>query len=80
VGSYNEIGELLTGIASMTRIVAPLGLTLVPSTAPGGVAKGGAPDRVMLQANFTIQTYAVKTTLADDESAPPPPAKPAKKG
>ena len=79
-GDYHQIGELLTGIASMTRIVAPLGLPLEPATAPGGAPKGTSPDKVPLIANFVIQTYAVKTTLSDDESAPPPPAKPAKKG
>lgn len=77
VGSYHELGQLLTGIASMTRIVAPLGLQIIPSGAPGA-AKTGTPDKVTLQANFQIQTYAVKTSLSDD--AAPPPAKPGKKG
>ncbi len=83
IGDYHEIGKLLSGIASMTRIVAPLGLQLIPSgTAGGAGAKGQtSPDRVPLQANFTIQTYAVKTTLSDDNgAAPPPPPKPGRKG
>jgi len=76
-GSYNEIGALLTGIASMTRIVAPLGLQLAPSTAPSAVA-AAASGKVALIANFQIQTYAVKTSLSDDPA--PPPGKPGKKG
>jgi type IV pilus assembly protein PilO len=75
-GDYHQIGELLTGIASMTRIVAPLNLQLTGSAAPGA-GKNPTPDRVILTANFVIQTYAVKT--ATDNGAPPP-AKPPRKG
>ncbi len=74
-GDYHQIGELLTGIASMTRIVAPFGLQLSASAAPGG--KNVTPNRVVLTANFVIQTYAVKT--ATDNGAPRP-AKPPRKG
>lgn len=77
-GDYHEIGQLLTGIGSMTRIVAPLGLQLQISGAPAA-GKNASPDRVVLQASFLIQTYAVKTSLTDNGSAPPP-AKPGKKG
>lgn len=80
VGNYHDIGRLLTGIASMTRIVAPLGLTLIPSAVVGGPKGQVSADRVPLQANFTIQTYAVKTTLSDDIGAAPPPPKPGRKG
>jgi len=78
VGNYHDIGRLLTGVASMTRIVAPLGLSLAPSAVVGGPKGQATPDRVNLQASFTIQTYAVKTTLSDEGSAPP--QKPARKG
>ncbi len=82
IGDYHEIGALLTGIASMTRIVAPLGLQLQVSGVAGGAgAKSQAsPDRVPLQASFTIQTYAVKTSLSDDSGNGTPPAKPGRKG
>ena len=78
IGSYHEIGELLTGIASMPRIVAPLGLQLIISTAPAATKKGSA-DKVMLQASFEIQAYAVKTSMADGGDAAPSP-KSGKKG
>jgi len=77
-GDFHQIGELLTGIASMTRIVAPLNLQLQSSSAPGAL-KNATPDRVVLQANFLIQTYAVKTGISDGADAPPP-AKPPRKG
>jgi type IV pilus assembly protein PilO len=76
VGSYHEIARLLSGIASMPRIVAPLGLQLAPATTPSA-AKDASAERVMLQASFEIQAYAVKTSMSDN-GAPPP--KPARKG
>lgn len=78
VGSYHEIGALLTGIASMTRIVAPFGLQLVVSGTPASL-KDASPNKVPLVANFQIQAYAVKTSMSEN-TAPAPPPKPAKKG
>lgn len=80
VGNYHEIGQLLTGIASMTRIVAPLGLQLVPSGGPRTAGKADASGTVMLQASFSIQTYAVKTTQGDRGGNGSAPAKPGRKG
>ena len=77
VGSYHEIGAMLTNVASMTRIVAPLNLQLTLSSTPAA-GKNASPDKVMLNAAFEIQTYAVKT--AGDGGVPAQPAKPAKKG
>jgi type IV pilus assembly protein PilO len=76
-GNYHQIGEFLTGVASMTRIVAPLGLQLQLSGAPNAKS---SPDKVLLQASFQIQAYAVKTSQSDNGSGAPPPAKPARKG
>ncbi|MHB0964252.1 MAG: type IV pilus inner membrane component PilO [Gemmatimonadaceae bacterium] len=80
LGNYHEIGQLLTGIASMTRIVAPLGLQLVPSGSPSAAGKAGATGTVMLQASFQIQTYAVKTAQGDQGGNGAAPAKPGRKG
>ncbi|MHB1312769.1 MAG: type IV pilus inner membrane component PilO [Gemmatimonadaceae bacterium] len=77
VGSYHEIGQMLTNIGSMTRIVAPLNLQLTLSNTPAS-ATNASPDKVPLNAAFEIQTYAVKT--AGDGGASASPAKPAKKG
>ena len=78
VGSYHDLGRLLTGIASMQRIVAPIGLQLSPSASPSA-AKDASAEKVMLLANFVIQAYAVKTSMPDNGAGAPPP-KPAKKG
>jgi type IV pilus assembly protein PilO len=77
-GSYHEIGELLTGIASMPRIIAPIGLQLTPSATPTS-RNAGTPDRVMLVASFVIQTYAVKTSVSET-GADGQRRKPGKKG
>jgi type IV pilus assembly protein PilO len=79
-GSYHEIGQLLTGIASMTRIVAPMGLQLSPSGSPSAAGKAGETGTVMLQASFQIQTYAVKTAPGDQGGNGSAPAKPGRKG
>ncbi len=57
-GSYHEIGEVLTNIASLNRVVAPINLALQPATvAPPRPVVG----RQHLAATFDIQTYVVRT-------------------
>lgn len=83
IGNYHDVGRMLSNIASMTRIVAPLGVELVPSGEAGGAGAKNptTPDRIPLQASFTIQTYAVKVVPSSGASTPaPPPAKPGRKG
>lgn len=72
IGSFHEIGEMLSNIGSMTRIVAPINLQLSISNAPSA-AKMATVDKVPLQAAFEIQTYAVKTAASDNGGAPPKP-------
>ncbi len=61
-GNYHEVGELLTAIGSLRRIIAPVNLSLaVASGTPSGEGEQ------TLNAGFDIQTYIVK-------SAPPPAA------
>lgn len=59
-GTYHQIGELLTAIGSLRRIIAPVNLSLV--TAPAGSSSlRVAPGEQILNANFDIQTYVVRT-------------------
>lgn len=65
-GSYHQIGELLSSIGSLRRIIAPINLQLTaapPNNARG--ARPNTPEEPVLTANFDIQTYVVK-------AAPPP--------
>ncbi len=56
-GSYHEVGEVLTNIGSLNRIIAPLNLNLAIST----TARGSSANRQVLSAAFEIQTYVVRT-------------------
>lgn len=69
-GSYHEIGELLTEIGSLRRIIAPINLNLVRSTsqdASGPAARRRGPNEPTLTASFDIQTYVVKTSVPEGQ-------------
>jgi type IV pilus assembly protein PilO len=57
-GPYHRVAEFLTNVGSLTRIVAPMNLTLAPSSRQTVVAR---PGEQMLDANFEIQTFVAKT-------------------
>jgi type IV pilus assembly protein PilO len=59
VGPYHAIGEFLTRVGSLPRIVTPTNLTLSPK-APSATAAPGAP--VLLEAKFSIETYVIPST------------------
>jgi type IV pilus assembly protein PilO len=66
-GSYHRIGRFLTNVGSLTRIVAPMNLSLLP-TGRDTKTMRVRPNEQMLDASFEIQTYVAKTA---------PPASPA---
>lgn len=55
VGGYHEIAEFLTNIATLDRIVAPMNLSLIVTTARG--EKKPKAGESLLDAKFEIQTY-----------------------
>ena len=55
-GAYHQIGDLLTNIGSMQRIVSPINLTLAPL--PPDPKR---PKTTVLDARFEIQTYVSRT-------------------
>lgn len=59
-GPYHRVAEFLTNVGSLTRIVAPMNLSLVPTQRQTFVSRRGEQ---MLDANFEIQTYVAKTGL-----------------
>jgi type IV pilus assembly protein PilO len=67
-GTYQEIGDFLTNVGTLQRIVAPINVTLNPT--PNDTRKIKAPRQQALDARFEIQTYVART-------APVPKAAPA---
>lgn len=61
-GPYHRVAEFLTNVGNLTRIVAPMNVTLVPTARP---VTRRTPGEQMLDAAFEIQTYVART---------PPPA------
>jgi len=70
IGDYHALGEFLTNVGSLTRIVAPVNLALSPLGAGGALEqrkKAQKENNSVLDSRFEIQTYVAKT-------APPRPA------
>lgn len=57
-GPYHRIARFLSNVGSLTRIVAPMNLTLLPTARE---AKATRPGEAALDASFEIQTYVAKT-------------------
>lgn len=64
IGQYHEIGEFLSNVGSLARIVAPVNLALVPATA--GASKVGVrtSETDQLVATIVLQTYVERTQPA----------------
>ena len=59
-GSYHRIGRFLANVGSLTRIVAPMNLSLLPTTRETKTMRIYGKE-AMLDATFEIQTYVAKT-------------------
>ena len=57
-GPYHRVAQFLTNVGSLTRIVAPMNLTMAPSTRQNQRPR---PNEQALDASFEIQTYVAKT-------------------
>lgn len=70
-GSYHEIGAVLSNIASLNRVIAPINLNLqLNANASAKVL----PGKQALTGTFDIQTYVVRTQAkAGAKAAPKPP-------
>jgi type IV pilus assembly protein PilO len=59
-GDFHQIGNLLTNIGSLQRIVAPINLTLAPVNVPGGAKRARMQP---VEARFEIQTYVARNVV-----------------
>ena len=68
-GRYQEIGEFLTRVASLPRVVTPTDLRLAPLAAPGAQPAAGGDQPPKLEARFSIETYVIPTAPLSDANA-----------
>ncbi len=61
-GDYHQIGELLTAVGSLRRIVVPINVALTPSGAAR--ARTMPSNEALLHLTFEIQTYVAKAAPA----------------
>jgi type IV pilus assembly protein PilO len=68
-GGYHQIGEFLTRVASLPRIVTPTNLTVAPVDPDPNAAPGrpGAPTE--LEASFSVETYVIPSTPVEDDAS-----------
>lgn len=70
-GRYDQIGEYLSDIASLPRIIVPYDVHLERLAAPGGTTAADSARAQMLQASFHIRTF-VKPAFVDTTRNTPP--------
>ena len=71
VGRFHDVGDFLTRVASLPRIITPLNLTLAPTTAAAGTGAAATPagsDAVRVEARFSIETYVIPSTPTENEA------------
>jgi type IV pilus assembly protein PilO len=65
LGDYHSVAEFLTNVGSLTRIITPVNVKLLPPANPAAAAKlKRRKDDAIIQANFDIQTYVAKTATS----------------
>jgi len=75
-GDFHQIGVFLTNVGTLQRIVAPINVTLNPSSTQ---PRNKAPRTQPVDARFEIQTYVARTAPAPKPGATklePEPSKP----
>jgi len=68
LGRYDEIGEFLSDIASLSRIIVPIDVALAPAGMNEARALGDTSG-ALLQARFQIRTYVKTGESGGDDSA-----------
>ena len=59
-GSYHKLSRFLTNVGSLSRIMAPMNVSLTPAAPKPGQRQG--PGEQLLDVTFEIQTYVAKTS------------------
>ena len=64
-GSYHQVAEFLTNVGSLTRIVAPVNMSLSVTQDPAATKSRRRADQAVLDTDFEIQTYVAKSGAED---------------
>jgi len=67
-GPYHQIGEFLTNVASLPRIVAPINVALTPTTRTGELRP--KKNEQFLDAKFQVQTYVAHVSTKVSSGKP----------
>ncbi len=69
IGGYHDLGEFLSNVGSLQRIVAPVALEMKPFVPQGQAPRRKTAGKSMLDSNFQIQTYVAKVRPGDAATA-----------
>jgi type IV pilus assembly protein PilO len=61
IGGYHAVGQFLSNVGSLSRIVAPVTLEMKPHP-PGDKTKKAKRNESVLDTNFQVQTYVARTS------------------
>jgi type IV pilus assembly protein PilO len=61
IGGYHAVGQFLSNVGGLSRIVAPVTLEMKPHP-PTDKTKKPKKDQSLLDTNFQVQTYVARTT------------------
>ncbi|MBA3645934.1 MAG: type 4a pilus biogenesis protein PilO [Gemmatimonadaceae bacterium] len=61
IGGFHEVGQFLSNVGSLSRIVAPVTLEMKAHNAADKTKKA-KKDKSLLDTNFQVQTYVARTT------------------
>jgi len=71
LGDYHTLAEFMTNVGSLTRIIAPVNVKLtLPSNPERAKKLKRRKDDSIIEAQFDIQTYVAKTSVAPPASKP----------
>lgn len=61
IGGYHAVGQFLSNVGSLSRIVAPVSVEMHPHN-PADKTKKAKKDQSLLDTNFEVQTYVARTS------------------
>jgi len=67
IGRYDQVGNFLSDIASLRRIIVPQGVALASAPASSGAVLGDT-SRALLEARFRVRTFVKSGASAGDPS------------